>query len=83
MQYCFYFLPGLVMGRLVDTQQYKPIFYGATTIYPCSLILAAQITQYWQAVLVQGVFFVGRLTIDSPDDLRACVVASCFQRPLL
>ena len=46
------------MGHLVDQDRYKPIFYAATGLYPFSLILAAQITRFWQAVLIQGVLFV-------------------------
>jgi hypothetical protein len=58
MQYCLYFLPGLVMGHLVDQHHYTPIFYTAAFLYPPSLIIAAQITRLWQAILIQGVLFV-------------------------
>lgn len=51
------YLPALPMGRLVDRGLFLYPFWTAALIYPVSIIINAEVKEYWQAVLCHGVLF--------------------------
>ncbi|EIW66391.1 hypothetical protein TREMEDRAFT_35282 [Tremella mesenterica DSM 1558] len=57
LQYLLIYFPGLFMGRLVDSSTFYKPFYIAAIIYPVALIVNAEVKQYWQAILCQGILF--------------------------
>ncbi|KAK4689172.1 hypothetical protein P7C73_g927, partial [Tremellales sp. Uapishka_1] len=57
LQYCLTFLPSLVTGRLLDIGKWQIPFYIAAVILPVSMIITAQVKEFWQALLVQGILF--------------------------
>jgi MCP family monocarboxylic acid transporter-like MFS transporter 10 len=65
IQYCLYFMPGLIMGRLVDIGSYRIPFYAAAALYPGGVIATAQCSQYWQTLLSQALLSVSRQKLAS------------------
>lgn len=57
MQYLLIFLPSVVMGRLVDQARFLPYFWAASLLYPFSIIITAEVTAFWQAILSHGILF--------------------------
>lgn len=56
VQYTLIFLPGLVTGRLFDLGHFKiPYFIASCGLIVCTF-LTAECKQYWQFLLVQGLF---------------------------
>lgn len=56
VQYTFIYLPGLATGRLFDLGHFKiPYFFSSCGLVACTF-LTAECKQYWQFLLVQGVF---------------------------
>ncbi|BEJ15706.1 hypothetical protein CspHIS471_0503110 [Cutaneotrichosporon sp. HIS471] len=57
LQYMLIYLPALPMGRLVDRGLFLYPFWIASALYPLSIILTAEVKEYWQATLCHGVLF--------------------------
>ncbi|KAI6131938.1 MFS general substrate transporter [Pisolithus thermaeus] len=56
VQYTFIYLPGLPTGRLFDLGYFKiPYFVASCGLIACTF-LTAECKQYWQFLLVQGLF---------------------------
>ncbi|KAI5985628.1 MFS general substrate transporter [Pisolithus albus] len=56
VQYTFIYLPGLATGRLFDLGHFKiPYFVSSCGLIACTF-LTAECKQYWQFLVVQGVF---------------------------
>ncbi|KAL7424947.1 hypothetical protein Q5752_000634 [Cryptotrichosporon argae] len=57
LQYFFMFFPSLVMGRLLDLDKFQWPFRVAAIVFPVSVFLTAEVKEYYQALLAQGVLF--------------------------